>query len=131
MNERAMRHVPDEGPPNLGEVLEDVLLQAKTLVQAELSLAKREIASEVRGTVSSFVVLGVGVMFLQAALTTLGVLLIAALGPGIAAALVVAAFAAIGAVCTVVAIQKLQQRKLPQTSERLALDAKQVVEAVK
>ena len=131
MNERAARHAPELSSPNLGEVLEDVLLQAKTLVQAELSLAKREITSEVRGTIGALVLLGIGVMFLQAGLTTLGVLLIAAFGPGVAAAVVVALLAVIGAAFTVVAVQKLRQKKLPQTTERLALDAKQVVEAVK
>ncbi len=131
MNERAVRHAPEVGSPNLGEVLEDALLQAKTLVQAELSLAKREITSEVRGTFGSLVLLGVGAMFLQAGLTTLGVLLIAAFGPGVAAAVVVVLLAAIGAACAVVASRQLNRKKLPQTSERLALDAKQVVEAVK
>lgn len=131
MNERAMRQAPDAGSPNLGEVLEDVLVQAKNLVQAELSLAKHELTSQARATVGSLIVLGVGVMFLQAALTTLGVLLITAFGPGGIAAVVVAVLAAIGAACALVASRQLQGKKLAQTSERLTLDAKQVAEAVK
>ena len=111
--------------------MEDALLQLKTLVQAELSLARRELASEVSGAYGSLIVVLVGAMFLQAALVTLGVLLVIALGVGIAASVVVIALSAIGGAGVWFGVRALGKRKLPRTSARLALDAKQVLETVK
>ena len=115
----------------MGEVLEDALLQAKTLIQAELSLARHELSSEIHGAMASLLLLAVGAMFLQAALMTLGVLLVIAFGVGIASAAVIALFVAIGGVCLAMAARALGRRKLPRTTERLSRDAKQVLETVK
>jgi hypothetical protein len=131
MTESAVKRSSDSTSPNFGELVEDALLQAKTLVQAELSLARRELSSELEGAYGSLTVLFVGAMFLQAALVTLGVLLVLALGVSLAASLVVLALAVVGIACVLVARRELGKRKLPRTSARLALDAKQVLETVK
>lgn len=131
MTESAVKRAPNAPAPNFGDLVEDALLQAKTLIQAELSLAKREVQSEVKGASSSLVLLLIGAMFLQAALVTLGVLLVLALGAGLAASSVVVVLAAVGVACAFVAVRELGKRKLPRTSARLALDAKQVLETVK
>lgn len=116
---------------NLGELLEDALHQGKNLLQAELSLARKEISSEVESAVGAGALLIVGLMFLQAGLVTLGVLLVLTFGAGAAAAILVGVLFAVGVVSTVLALRSLQQRKLQRTTARLALDAKQVLETVK
>jgi uncharacterized membrane protein YqjE len=131
MIEPSVQRAPAPSPPDLGDLLEDALHQAKSLVQAEFSLARRELVAELSTTLSSLVALLIGVMFLQAALVTLGVLLVLALGVGIASAAVVVALAAIGSLVVLVARHKLAQRKLRHTAARLTRDAKQVLETVK
>jgi uncharacterized membrane protein YqjE len=131
MTEPSVQRAPAPSPPDLGDLLEDALHQAKSLVQAEFSLARRELVTELSTTLSSLVALLIGVMFLQAALVTLGVLLVLALGVSIAAAAVVVALAAIGSLVVLVARRKLAQRKLPHTAARLTRDANQVLETVK
>jgi Flp pilus assembly protein TadB len=122
---------PKQPAPNLGELVEDALHQAKTLVQAEFSLARSELKSELKQTLSSALLLGAGAMCLQAALVTLGVLLILALGVGMTSVLVVLGLAALGAALLVVGVKSAQRRKLPRTTDRLSSDAKQVMETVK
>jgi len=75
--------------PNLGDLVEDALHQAKTLVQAELSLARAELKGELRQVVGSLLLFGVGAMFAQAALVTLGVFFVLTLGARAEALLVV------------------------------------------
>lgn len=111
--------------------MEDALVQGKSLLQAELSLARKELSSEVDAAVGAGALLLVGFMFLQVGLVTLGVLLVLWLGVGAPAALLVAALLAFGVASTVVAVRALQRRKLQRTTARLSLDAKQVLETVK
>lgn len=120
-----------EKAPNLGDLLEDALVQAKTLVQAELALARGELKSELARAVSSVLMLIVGAMFLQAALATLGVLLVMAFGVGVAATAVVVGLAGIGVVLALLGMRTLERKKLPQTTARITADAKQVLETVK
>ena len=122
---------PEPAGPNLGDLVEDALHQAKTLVQAELSLAKRELTSEVTSTFESLIWLAVGVLFAQAALSTLGVLAVLALGVGVAALGVVLVLAAVSAALMIIGVRALKTRKLPKTTARLTMDAKQVMETVK
>ncbi|MEP7051352.1 MAG: phage holin family protein [Pseudomonadota bacterium] len=124
-------HKADLPAPNLGDLVADALHQAKTLVQAELSLVKRELIQEVTGTVSSLIWLVTGVLFAQAALTTLGVLAVLALGVGIASVGVVLLLAAVAAAFFAIGVRVLKQRKLPKSTARLASDAKRVMETVK
>ena len=131
MSESVAKQNQDPASRNMGDVLEDALLQAKTLIQAELSLARHELSSELRGTFGSLLLLATGAMFLQAALVTLGVWLLLAFGVGIAAVAVVGVFVALGSTCALMAARTLGKRKLPRTTARLALDAKQVLETVK
>ena len=120
-----------EKSPNLGDLLEDALVQAKTLVQAELALARTELKSEFTRAVSSVLLLIIGAMFLQAALATLGVLLVLAFGVGLAAVAVVVGLVAIGLIAGVLGVRALEGRKLPKTTARISEDAKQVLETVK
>jgi uncharacterized membrane protein YqjE len=131
MTEPSVKRAPTPSPPELGDLLEDALHQAKSLVQAEFSLARRELATELKATTSSLVALLIGAMFLQAALVTLGVLLVLALGVGIASAAVVVALAVIGGAVVLFARQALAQRGFQHAAARLTRDAKQVLETVK
>jgi hypothetical protein len=130
MSETSLNRTPEKPAPNLGDLLGDALDQAKTLVQAEFSLARGELVSELKTAAGSLVGALVGLMFLQAALATLGVLLVLAVGMSIGV-VVVAGFAAIGIAGLLIARRALRLRALPRTSARLALDAKQVMETVK
>lgn len=131
MTESAVKRAADSPAPNFADLVEDALLQLKTLVQAELSLARRELSTEAHSAFGSAITLLVGAMFLQAALVTLGVLLMLALGVSVAAGAVVVGLAAIGGACVWLGARALGKRKLPRTSARLALDAKQVLGTVK
>ena len=122
--------VSKQPAPNLGDLVEDALHQAKTLVQAELSLARAELKGELRQVLGSVLLFGVGAMFLQAALVTLGVFLVLALGVRGEALLVVLGLMAIAAVFLVLGVRSAEL-KLPRTTERLSKDAKQVLETVK
>ena len=122
---------PKPPEPGLGDLIEDALHQAKTLVQAELSLARGELKNEVKQALGSAIVLGAGAMCLQAALVTLGVLLVLALGVGAASALVVLGLLAFAALFVVLGLRSLRHSKLPRTTARLTSDAKQVLETVK
>jgi hypothetical protein len=131
MTESNVRRAEAPPAPDFGDLLEDALLQAKNLVQAELSLARREVVSELSTAAHSLVTLVVGLMLLQAALATLGVLLVLSLGVSVASGGVVLGFALLGAVAVLYARRSLAQRKLARTTSRVALDAKQVMETVK
>jgi uncharacterized membrane protein YqjE len=117
--------------PNLGDLIEDALHQAKILVQAEFSLARGELKSELKQAFGSLLLLGAGVMFLQAALVTLGVLLVLALGVSAASAGVVVALLVVAAAFLGLGVRSVQRSKLPRTTARLSSDAKQVLETVK
>lgn len=123
--------VPEKSAPNLGDLLEDALLQARNLVQAELALARAELKVEVSRTVSSMLMLVGAAMFFQAALATLGVLLVLSFGAGFAAAAVVIGLALIGVGLAFSALRALDHKRLPKTTARLSNDAKQVLETVK
>jgi uncharacterized membrane protein YqjE len=122
---------PKPPAPNLGDLVEDALHQAKTLVQAEFSLARGELKAELKQALGSALLLGVGAMFVQAALVTLGVLLVLALGVGVASILVVLGLGAIASVLLVLGVRSARLERLPRTSARLGADAKQVLETVK
>jgi len=107
------------------------LHQAKTLVQAEISLARGELKQELKQALGSALLLGAGVMVLQAALITLGVLLVLALGVGAASVLVVLGLVAFAALLLLLGVRSVRHRRLPSTTARLSSDAKQVLETIK
>jgi uncharacterized membrane protein YqjE len=129
--ETSLNRAPEKPAPNLGDLLEDVLHQSKSLVQAEFSLARRELVSDVKSTAGSLIFVVIGVMFLQAALATLGVLLVMAFGVGVGGAAVVVGLLAVGAAVLMWGLHSLERRKLERTTARLSLDTKQVMETVK
>lgn len=129
-----MRPVADsanQSPAHLGELLEDTLGHAKSLIQAEFALARREVASQVTAASGSVLMLLGGIMFVQAALSTLGVLLVLAFGVGAASAALVVVLAAIGVSLAILALGSLKRRNLSHTSARLQLDAQEIMETVK
>jgi uncharacterized membrane protein YqjE len=130
MQESASGSAPT-APPSFGELVEHTLHDAKGLLQAELSLARRELSSEVSSALGSIGLFLAGAMFLQAALTTLGVFVLIVFGAGAVGASMIAVLAGIGIWLCVRAKHALAQRKLPRTTARLALDAEQVMGAVK
>ena len=131
MFESPTPRAPEPAQPNLGDLVEDALHQAKTLVQAELSLARRELTNEVTSTFDSLIWLACGALFAQAALTTLGVFAVLALGVGVASLGVVLGLAVVSTALFSIGIRALKQRGLPKTGARLAMDAKQVLGTVK
>ena len=131
MFEPATPHAADHGPPNLGALLEDALLQAKNLVQAELSLARGELKSELTAASGTLLLLGISAMFLQAALVAGSVLLVMAFGVGVLAGAMVFAFALVGLMFSVFARRALAKKKLPRTMARLTADATQILETAK
>ena len=130
MSDRASEQA-QASAPNLGQLLENTLHHAKELLQAELSLARKELSSELSAAFGAIALLAVGVMFLQGALATLGVVLVLAFGVGVAAIVLLACLTVIGVACSALALRALKLRKLPRTTARLALDAQQVMETVK
>jgi hypothetical protein len=117
--------------PNLGQLLENTLHHGKSLLQAELSLARSELASELSSAFSSLGLLAIGAMFLQAALTALGVVLVLSFGVGVVAIVVIALFSSLGSLLLVLGLRGLERKKLPRTTARLAIDVEQVMETVK
>jgi uncharacterized membrane protein YqjE len=126
-----LESAPKPPQPDLGDLIEDALHQAKTLVQAELSLARGELKNELKQALGSAVMLGAGAACLQAALVTLGVLIVLALGVGAASACVVLGLVAFAALFIVFGVRSVRRSKLPRTTARLSSDAKQVLETVK
>ena len=122
---------PKPPAPNLADLVEDALQQAKTLVQAEFSLARGELKNELKQALGSALLLGAGAMCLQAAIVTLGVLLVLALGVSVASALVVLGLLSIAGVLLLLGVRSAQRARLPRTTARLRADAKQVLETVK
>ena len=131
MFESATNRAPESAPPKLGELLEDVLLQARDLVQAELSLAGKELKQELKMAVRSALLLLVAAMLFQAALVVLGVLLVLQWGAGSASLAVVLVLAGGGVALSIIAVRSLRRERLPRTTARLSQDAKQLMETVK
>ena len=104
--------------PNLGQLLEDTLHHGKSLLQAELSLARSEVASELSSAFSSLGLLATGAMLLQAALTTLGVALVLAYGVGVVAFVVIASLTSFGSLLLLLGLRGLERKKLPRTTAR-------------
>ena len=122
---------PKPPAPNLTDLVEDALQQAKTLVQAEFSLARGELKNELKQALGSALLLGAGAMCLQAAIVTLGVLLVLALGVSVASGLVVLGLLLVAGVLLLLGVRSAQRAGLPRTTARLRADAKQVLETVK
>ena len=131
MFDTATGRAPESSPPKLGELLEDVLLQARNLVQAELSLARKELKQELKTAVQSALLLLLAGMLLQAALVVLGVLLVLQWGAGLASLGVVLVLALGGVSFLIAAARSLRRDRLPRTTARLSRDAKQLLETVK
>lgn|SRR6187549_2929698 len=122
---------PKQPEANLSALVEDALQQAKTLVQAEFSLAGSELKAELNRALGSALLLGAGAMFLQAALVAASIVLVLVLGVGIASLAVVLALFAIAALLLLLGVRSARREKLPRTTARLSRDAKQVLETVK
>ena len=120
-----------DGPSGLGDLLEDALLQARNLVQAELTLARAELKGELKVAVASVLMLVTAAMFLQAGIVVFGVVLVVAWGASAASYVVVAALLAVGVALALLALRGLAKDHLVQTAARLSTDAKQLMETAK
>src|SRR4051812_8117573 len=114
MEPRVIEHAA-AAAPNLGELLENTLHHAKNLVQAELSLARRELSEEISSAFGALGLFLAGAMFLQAALVTLGLLLALAFGAGVVGVAVVVLWAGIGGALCLFGKRALGRRRLPRT----------------
>ncbi len=121
--------VGSEQPPSVAHVLEKTIQDALHLARAEITLAKQEVAEELGSAARSAVSLLVGVMFLQAALTSLAVLVLMLRGAALGFAVVGGLFA-VAVVLGLLGIHGLKRRNL-HTVARLKLDVREVAEAVK
>lgn len=122
---------PESKQASLSDLVQDALQQAKTLVEAEFSLARGELKAELKQKFGAALLLAAGAMFLQAALVTLGVLLVLALGVNLASACVVLGFVAGAALLLLFGVRSARALDLSRTTARLKADARQVLETVK
>jgi len=127
----SMPDSPESKQASLSDLVQDALQQAKTLVEAEFSLARGELKAELKQKFGAALLLAAGAMFLQAALVTLGVLLVLALGVNLASACVVLGFVAGAALLLLFGVRSARALDLSRTTARLKADARQVLETVK
>jgi len=111
-------------------VLEKTLQDTLALARAEIALAKKEVLAQARALGSSAVLLLAGFVFLQAAITTLGVLLVLLLGATALGFVIVGGLLLIAAVLALVGLRGIRQIKL-HSVERAELDVREIAEAVK
>ncbi len=110
----------------LGKTMHDAL----ELARAELALAKKELVGEAHALFSSAAYAFAGLMIFEAALTTMGVLLVIRLHAAPAAWLVVAGFLLAAVVLAVLGVSTLKRNKLSKAG-RIANDTREIVETVK
>lgn len=110
----------------LGQTLHDAL----ELARAEIELAKRELLSEARSLGTAAVLLAASVFVLQAALTTLGVLLVLMLHAAAIAWLVVGGVFAVAVLLAALGAAALRRNHLAKIG-RVKVDARKIAEAAK
>ena len=110
--------------------LETTLRDALELVRAEVALAKREFVDQTRSVASSAAFFVAAAMLLQAALTTLGVLLVLMVHSTALGFVVVAGFVVTAAVLGLLGVRVVKSFKL-NSPDRLKLDARKISEAVR
>jgi cytochrome c biogenesis protein CcdA len=120
----------NERGPSAAHLLEKTLHDGLELARAEISLAKREVAEQARAMSSSALFFVAGVMFLQAAITTLGVLLVLLVHSTALGFAVVGGLLLVAAALGLVGVRVVKGFKL-NAPERLKLDARKIAEAVK
>jgi len=112
------------------ELLKKAMHDALELGRAELALAKREAVAQARSFATSAIFLLAALVMVQAAITTLGVLLLLMLPAPALGFVVVAAFAAIAVGLGLLGLHKLEQHQV-QVGQRAKRDAREIAEAVK
>jgi len=122
---------PAPGTSSAAQILEKTVQDGLALARAELTLAKREALEQARAWAGSALLAVLGVLFLEAALVTLGVLLVLLLHASALGFVVVAVLFAIALGFGLVARRALQQLKGPSAPARAELDAREVVAAIK
>jgi uncharacterized membrane protein YqjE len=112
------------------QLLKNAVHDALELGRAELGLAKQEVVEQARSLAASAILLLAALMLIQAAVTTLGVLVILMLRGTELGFVVVAAFAAVAVALGLFGLHKAEQNKL-HVGQRAKRDAREIVEAVK
>ena len=126
----ATTELAPEQNPSVAKLLGKTMHDALELGRAELALAKNELIGEARALVSSAAYVFAGLMIFEAALTTLGVLLVLRLHAAPLAWLVVAGFLLVAVVLALLGVSALKRNNLSKLG-RVATDAREIVEAVK
>ena len=116
--------------PSVAQTLEKTIHDGLELARAELALAKRELGEQARAAAHSALFLLAGLMFLQAAVSSLGVLLILILGATPLGFVVVGGLVIVAAALGLVGIRAAKQNKF-DSAERIKLDMREIAEAVK
>ena len=119
-----------ESTASAPELLKKAMHDALELGRAELALAKREAVEQARSFATSAVFMVAALIMLQAAITTLGVLLLMLLPERALGFIVVAAFLAIAVGLGLLGLHRLQQNKV-EVGQRAKRDAREIAEAVK
>jgi len=117
-------------PPSLGHTLEKTIEDALALVRAEIALAKREATDKLGSLAKAAIFVFAGTVFLQAGLTSLGVLLLLTLRGTALGFVVVAGFFAVAGVLALVGVRLLKDHP-SRTPDRLKLDGRALTEALK
>ena len=112
------------------ELIKRTLHDALELGRAELTLAKKEAVEQARALATSAMLLLAALILFQAAITTLGVLLVLMLHATALGFVVVGAFAALALALGFFGIHQAERTKL-HVGQRAKRDAREIVEAVK
>jgi ABC-type multidrug transport system fused ATPase/permease subunit len=112
------------------ELIKRTLHDALELGRAELTLAKKEAVEQARALATSAMLLLAALILFQAAITTLGVLLVLMLHATALGFVVVGAFAALALALGFFGIHQVERTKL-HVGQRAKRDAREIVEAVK
>ncbi len=126
----ATTELATEQSAGVASLLGKTMHHALELGRAELELAKKELIGEARALASGAAYVFAGLMIFEAALTTLGVLLVLRLHAASAAWLVVAAFLLVAVALALFGASTLKRNRLSKVG-RAADDAREIVEALK
>jgi hypothetical protein len=119
-----------EPAPGVAQVLEKTIRDAVELLRAEIAVAKTEAIQQVRSVARSGLFLAGGVMFLQAAITLLGVVLVIMLHDTALRLAVVGGFVAIVVALGLLGIRGMKRHEM-HSGARLKLDGRAIAQAVK
>ena len=117
-------------PKSMGEALQNTMGHALELARAEIALAKREVGDQLRSLAGSAVLLVAGAMVLQAAITSLCMLLVLEVQATVLVVAVVASIFVFGFALLIIGLKRAKGATL-RTPKRLEVDVHTIQEAIK